>query len=639
MAEECVAGKEDRVSADGPGNHRNSSPSLHHSITQSLLSGLCLLLLTSAHSEVEFLKTDSRSRFVHRITLYDEGGTAISPSDQKAPPYSPSHTCGKCHPYGLIHKGWHFNAADKDVNHGRPGEPWILVDEPTGTQIPLSYRGWKNTFRPEDVGLTYWKFIQEFGRHMPGSGVGERRDKDKEDLLARWMIAGNLEVDCLLCHSADQRHDPVEWGVQIAKQNFKWAPTAATDFAMVRGEAKLLPEDYDPFAGPNPDFPDQKPPQVIYDKTKFDANDRFFFNVTKSPPNDRCYFCHTAISTGHEETHWQTDTDVHIAAGLKCVDCHRNGLDHAINRGIEGDPATPAALSCQGCHLGESEAREGLGLGGRFAAPRPEHKGLPTLHLEKMSCTSCHAGPWPGHIAGGFKTSMAHQLGIAPRYRQALPLIAGTAFLRDESEKITPHRMIWPAYFGTLDGDVLKPIAVEDVRDAGQGIVKEKKSMKEEATLPDQKQISQIISKLQKSVEKGEVVYVTAGKVHRAGNETLVSSDHSAAAPYTWAFAHDVRPGAQSLGVNGCTDCHAAGKPIYFGKVTALSPVAGLEGESAQMFELRNEDPQLVEAWTKSFKGRSTFFYFAVVGVFIIASLTLLYFFKGLAALAQKLGQ
>ena len=614
-------------------------PSIITSHQSHWLLCLCFLFLTTVQSEVELLKTDSRSRFIHRITLYDEDGTAIDPSDEQAPPYSPARTCGKCHPYGQIHRGWHFNAADKGVEHGRPGEPWILVDEPTGTQIPLSYRGWKNTFQPDEVGLTYWKFIQEFGRHLPGGGVGERRDEDKEDVLARWMIAGSLEVDCLLCHSADQRHDPVEWGVQIQKQNFKWAPTAAADFAMVRGEAKSLPEDYDPFVGPNPDFPDQKPPQVIYDRTKFDGNDRILFNVTKSPPNDRCYFCHTAISTGREKTHWQTDTDVHIAAGLKCVDCHRNGLDHSINRGIEGDTATPAALSCRGCHLGEADAEEGAALGGRFAAPRPGHKGLPTLHLEKMSCTSCHAGPWPGPESGGFQTSMAHQLGIATRHRQKLPMIVGTVFLKDESQKITPHRTVWPAWFGALDGDALKPIPIEDVKDAGQGIVKEKKSMKEEATLPNQKQITKIISKLQESVEKGEVVYVAAGKVHKAEGETLVNSDHPAAAPYTWAYAHDVRPGAQSLGVNGCTDCHAAEKPLYYGKVTALSPVSGLDGESARMYELRDEDPQLVDAWTTSFRGRDAFFYFAAAGIFVIGSLTLLYFFKGLAAIARKFGE
>ena len=31
---------------------------------------------------------------------------------------------------------------------------------------------------------------------------------------------------------------------------------------------------------------------------------------------------------------WESEEDVHLAAGMTCVDCHRNGVEHLIVRGI-----------------------------------------------------------------------------------------------------------------------------------------------------------------------------------------------------------------------------------------------------------------------------------------------------------------
>ena len=127
----------------------------------------------AAKETADLLKTDSRAPYVHRLTLYDHDGKAIDPKDADAPPYSPAMTCGKCHPYAEIAAGWHFNAPRGTVAPGRPGEPWLLVDEKTGTQIPISARGWPGTFKPADVGLSDWQMVLRFGHHMPGGGFGE----------------------------------------------------------------------------------------------------------------------------------------------------------------------------------------------------------------------------------------------------------------------------------------------------------------------------------------------------------------------------------------------------------------------------------------------------------------------------------
>ena len=82
--------------------------------------------------------------------------------------------------------------------------------------------------------------------------------------------------------------------------------------------------------------------------------------------------------------------DVHLTAGLLCVDCHRNGMDHMMARGYDGEAgeradAGLAAFSCAGCHLGvEGASQAELAQGGRYAAPRPEHWGLPPVHLRSL---------------------------------------------------------------------------------------------------------------------------------------------------------------------------------------------------------------------------------------------------------------
>ena len=156
-------------------------------------------------------RTDSRTPFVHRIPLRDEGDVVITfpkpgaaAEADKGPRIKAASivtTCGKCHDYPAINVGWHFNAGDPNVPAGRNGEPWILTDEGvldpkfdqpnTRTVLPLSYRKWPGTWRPQEVGYTDWKFAYSFGRHHPGGGVrggratgeqardqGERREAD-----------------------------------------------------------------------------------------------------------------------------------------------------------------------------------------------------------------------------------------------------------------------------------------------------------------------------------------------------------------------------------------------------------------------------------------------------------------------------
>ena len=53
-------------------------------------------------------------------------------------------------------------------------QPWILTDQETGTQLPLSYRGYEGAFYPRDLGMSDEGFVSVFGRHLPGGPLAPR---------------------------------------------------------------------------------------------------------------------------------------------------------------------------------------------------------------------------------------------------------------------------------------------------------------------------------------------------------------------------------------------------------------------------------------------------------------------------------
>lgn len=580
-----------------------------------------------AQSGPDLLRTDSRTPFVHRLTLYDENGTAIDPSDEPVRPYSPRATCSKCHDYSIISHGLHFNANDPAMAAGRPGEPWIFVDPATGTAAPLSYRAWPGVHPPAALGLTAWQFTLHFGRHLPGGGPGQpdpvalRESKPEH----RWSVSGALEIDCLTCHAASGSYDMSEAARQIERQNFRWAPTAAAGLAVVRGEARRLPDNFDPDAPPNPDRPGQQPPKVFYDAARFDADGRVFFDLVRKPPLERCYYCHTNQQVGQDAPPaWHHDGDVHIRAGMQCSDCHRNGIDHNMARGFEGDTAgheLAPALTCVGCHMDTGPS------GGRFGAPIPEHYGLPPVHFERLSCTACHSGPWPEMDTPRWLTSMAHSLGTTSRTRgpHQPPAIVAPVFARSEtSGKIEPHKQTWPAYWGVKSGEGVSPLPIEVVRKAAKKALPPVAAKEAERDVERAFTDEQILAMLDalaadKSVS-GTPVYIRYGRLHEKLDGGLHSSEHAAAVPYRWSLAHDVRPARQALGARGCGDCHSEQGAIYFGRVVVDTPVGVAGPQPLTMVALRGDSERLARSWIFPFENRTAFKFVGFACVMILAA-------------------
>ena len=618
----------------------------------SLVLALPVVADTNATEKLLGDESDgSRAIPAHLIPLYDEENAELDkksykifPDDKLLLPFSTRQTCGMCHSYQTISNGWHFNATDANIVPGQPGEPWILVDSATGTQIPLSYRPWPGVYHPEQLGITPFQFTCLFGGHTAGGGPAEL-ESDNIDEIARQGISGKLEINCLTCHNAHPGQDQIEYAFQISQQNFRWAATAACGFASVSGSAKKMGETYDylmPVAA-------EDAPTVTYRKDAFDHKYRVLFDIVRKVPNERCYFCHSNIDAGNDLERWAADEDVHLTAGLTCVDCHRNDISHNITRGYEGEDTVSknplaATTSCVGCHTE-----------GRLGAPVPKHQGIPPVHFDKLSCTVCHSGPWPEEKTILTKTSMAHRLGVlgSNKSPEALPHIfypvfakqqgIGAAYLGNLSglrpdEKIAPCKLIWPAFWGSIKDDKITPAAIETVRKtAGKILAKTKRSPSGDWRDLNSELITEGLKELQKTID-GEPIYISGGKVHRLDDEgKLISSEHAAASPYLWPIAHNVRPAAQSLGVRSCGDCHSIDAPSFFGIVAVDSPIVAERDLFKEMIEFQGLRPVYTKLFAFSFIFRPFIKVVSLCSSAILAAVLILYVFQGLVRILNLL--
>ena len=391
----------------------------------------------------------SRGQPAHIIPLRDPEGDTIQPGDRHALPFSVEQTCGgDCHDVQAVSRGWHFNSFNQGVQAGRKGQPWLLVDRETGTQIPVSNRPWPGTWRPQQVGMSNAQFASKFAGRMAG-GV-------PEDRSGRWQVTGKVEVNCLACHDASPTYDQAEYARQIGQENFRFAPTAASGLGQVTGSTKEMPDMFD-YLLPHrvEDSLQVKTPKVDYGASRFLPSGKMAFDIVREVKSNRCYYCHTNVDT--KETgaeHWKSKEDVHMARGIACVQCHRHGLDHNMTRGGEKENIS---LSCKGCHMESND----------MGAPRPAHKGMPPIHLEKLTCTACHSGPAPeANTTRQLKNGMTHGLLEFGTNKsvQALPHISYPVFARGEDGKIGPNRIVWPAFWGRMRAGTVQPLNPEVVK-------------------------------------------------------------------------------------------------------------------------------------------------------------------------------
>ncbi|HAR36149.1 MAG TPA: hypothetical protein DCR87_04450 [Acidobacteria bacterium] len=399
---------------------------------------------------------------LHRIPLHDELNQKIIPAAPNSLPFSSRYSCEPCHSYDTISQGTHFNYRQRPATDRRT-EPWFLVDEKAGVQLPVSFQKYPGFWSPEQLGLTDWKFVTLFGRNLNGGGPGEPSQQNQTP-DSRWNVSGPLEINCLGCHHRSPLQDHSEWVKQVMRENFRWAATAASGLGEVIGMASRLPSTWSLADGPNPDDHEWAVvPQVKYNQNFFDSKNNAVLELPR-PEDDRCLACHS-VTPRQATSRAAVDRDVHLQSGLKCVDCHRNDLSHEIVRGFEGEKLSHSRLkasdfTCAGCHLGEKPEKGGFGFTGRLGAPRPAHKGIPRVHFERLSCTACHSGLLPEKEPQAIYTSRANRLGIFGKavWTSEFPLIVEPVFVREADKKIYPERMTWPAFWAEVKGRELVPV-------------------------------------------------------------------------------------------------------------------------------------------------------------------------------------
>jgi hypothetical protein len=672
-----------------------------------------------------YARADTLAPYVHWIDLYDANNNIISPSDPNPQPYSPERTCGRCHDQQTIAHGWHFNAVSAAVDSGRPGQPWIWTDDRTGTRLPLSYRGDPGTFNPDEIGVSRWSIAAQFGGYLPGGGPGEAAAmtagpaaEERFQGIDRADITGPLPIDCMLCHqAAGSGYQPQAWTEQIAAQNFPHAPAVAAGLATVEGNLSRIKEPVDV----NDPKAAETLPKLTYDPSRFRPDGKVFFDLVRSPTNAACYHCHSNLATEQlGGGRWLHDQDIHLRAGMQCTDCHRNALEHHTVRGFEGEehPSghSVATLSCRGCHLdGESGSTAGgtavwdraeadrllkggtpisgqrsLSGAGRLGAPKPLHRGLPPLHLEKLSCTACHAGPLPQSETPTWLNAFLHGLG-RPEHRsgrESPQVLAPVNLLKNYSQNpeapavYTPHRISWPAYWASWQpsGDVtpldpqqayeLTRRALRVRRDLTSELADVKLSAKERRELlgegadPDSPSAEQseileqaLAAKRQEQVEQrmlgalqavqqalpaeSRAIYIGGGRAWGVDSQTEqlteIDSDLLAASldPVAWPIGHDVRPARWSLGSGGCRDCHADGAPFFEARLASSPTLPDQPPVVVTAHQLQGLDMARIQAWNQLFEGRQQFKYFAFAAASLVGLCLVV---AGVVAVARRVG-
>jgi formate dehydrogenase gamma subunit len=578
------------------------------------------------------------SRVCPPFFLRDEGGNVIDPIKgvNDRVPYSPKQTCGAtgCHDYGKITEGYHF----RQGAHELPSEAmrrryqWVSAPGNYGgawcSPAPLySYLSPKHNDDPHLIDMTSFTFVTrgcgnchpgggplEYDRERkrydvwmadPASGFtpGGENNLDGDYYKARWSESGVLEADCMLCHLLS--YDFETRNSQMAALNFRWAPTAAAGFARVEGSV----------AG-------NQPITVAYDRSKFHPDGRVSPHIVVSPRNETCLTCHAQPGWKKRGADFRSRTDVHLRAGMRCVDCHPAGsraIDarlrgrevHQLGKGDDPgghvrDDLDNTVRDCASCHST-----------GEFGAPIATHNGLPPLHLTRIACQSCHIPekivmPIQVQASDVFNTDAlipagGKQLwafyGVGGHYRNHYGILHMMGYDDKPTErfrpvvarykgKIYPVNRVhtsWPGIEVSGQAGLMQPRPSDiftmwkthtDNRDQyselakitddnGDGIIEVNRPEEIDALIAA---ITNHLRAIGYPLDGKRVVWVMDNRVYRSGTEYReVETELWEASPYgnVHKYNHDVSPAKAALGANGCSDCHSSGASFFTKDVLA----------------------------------------------------------------------
>jgi hypothetical protein len=624
------------------------------------------------------------------FSLRDENGQIINPvaGRNASAPYSPRQTCGAkgCHDYNKITEGYHFTQGKGEAMPPEFAARYQWASSPGNyggnwcSPAPL-YRQLapKHNANARTIDMTSFDFVTatcgnchpgggplEFDRDGkrydqrmsdPASGFGAGGDNnlDGDYYKARWSETGVIEADCLLCHMPE--YDYGGRNAQLSNLNFRWAATEGARFGKIVGKV----------AG-------GEKPRIEYNKDLFDADGNVKLHIVRSPRNDTCLNCHWKPGWKKRGASFTAHTDVHLAKGLKCVDCHTAGSEasgakirgrevHQFGKG--DDPSgwvrndlDNTIRSCESCHTD-----------GTLGAPIAKHTWLPPLHLDRIACATCH---------------------IPRRYTKAALVQASDVF--NPAPRITPPaKEIWTFYdqdmqfwnhYGELDLFTVKDQPVDEFRptlvlykgkifpanrvhsswvgleedgkpglnqlfmrdffamwaqhkkdpsvypqlakitdDNGDGMIEVNRPQEIDALLTATRAY---LSATGFPLDRKRLVYVLDDRKYSSGTDyQVLAREPHEATPYAsvYKYSHNVLPAKAALGSQGCTECHSTQSAFFYGRV--LNQPFTPSGESQwipnyQILGLSTASVRLSvlrEEWLKP----ALYFLLAVLAVLLLA--------------------
>lgn len=589
-----------------------------------------ILVLLSIQTAPAMLKAQTIDTVCPPFFLKDDAGSIIDPIHglNADKPYSPKQTCGAvgCHDYDKITKGYHFTQGAGEQPTASQAERIQWASSPGNyggnwcSPAPLyRYLSPKENDNPKTMDLTSFSFITAgCGNCHPGGGSaeydrnGNRYDKfmtekgyiaggdndfDGDYYQAHWNSSGAMEGDCMICHQPEYNFS--ERKKQLSNFNFKWTPTAATGWATVTGSIQK-----------------NESVKVAYNASLFDADGKMSPHIVREPRNNACLECHAQPGWKKRGANFSARTDVHLRAGLKCVDCHPAGskaLDKRINEremhqiakgddpgGLVRNDLDNTMLDCDYCHSN-----------GHLGAPVAKHSWLPPLHLDNIACQTCHipqrtvkpalfqAGdvfnpgtkiPSKGkHLWTFYGPDMQyynHYGNMEMMGYDDKPTDPFTPVLARYKGKIYPVNQIhsaWPAIetkgkpglmqpkmgdiykmWTTHFKDSTKYVELSKIKDDNDdGVIEVNRHEEIDALITA---VTSMLNAIQYPMDGKRVVWAMNDRIYASGAEyrTIPKKEWEASAyGNVHTYNHDIYSAKTALGVNGCTDCHSADSPFF----------------------------------------------------------------------------
>jgi hypothetical protein len=555
--------------------------------------------------------------------LRNDHGEIIDPINGRndLQPYSPKQTCGVCHDYNLISKGYHFdmdwNLAD-DTFSIDSAEPWKISDGMGGgyCTVPFRQLARKSNMFPDAIDLTPFDFAASgpsetaaldqpgCGGCHPGGGLMEKdrngrrydiRLAEDPELAARpdgdyyrsqWDKSGVVEVDCFFCHL--EGYNAKNRNIQLKRLNFKWATVAASGIGQVDGAVK-----------------EGQAPRIVYNKRLFNEDGRIVLAIRRKPAAENCLLCHGSIDLAKRGTTWDDaeNPDVHQLAGLTCIDCHFGNIEHNFAKGDSlkshvRDDLDNSMRGCEDCHTQ-----------GYKGAPIPKHYSIRNNHLDKLACTACHIP----ELNRGAIGAMVMSAGPAVKYPQFKAAQIGAKFKwepgyvmrqrkNDSQAKIYPVNLVdsilfcnedldgkyYPLFEKEISEAFIKTFGSSASADAGllyfqsyDNIAKMLSTLSE--TLAGDRRFSRIKPSFHMG---GQICNLDAqGKLTAQKDTTWVGRK------LCFSISHNVLPSQKALGAGGCSDCHSTESHLFNGAI-----VTQRFGVSGKLKISKEAPPQQVQS-------------------------------------------